>query len=142
MDERLEAVVSSLLYEGYALYPYTPGATKNATPTPFGIVYPPVYAAECDGAFDHARLECVADAEADARLTATLCYLAPSGERHQADERRVESAPSPRASGAASGSTAGDSRCARSGSPTAACSCAPASTTRPESSPAWTAPRR
>ena len=90
MDERLEAVVSSLLYEGYALYPYTPGATKNATPTPFGIVYPPVYAAECDGAFDHARLECVADAEADARLTATLCYLAPSGERHQADERRVQ----------------------------------------------------
>ena len=90
MDERLEALVSSLLYEGYALYPYTPGATKNATPTPFGIVYPPVYAAECDGAFDHARLECVADAEADARLTATLCYLAPSGERHQADERRVE----------------------------------------------------
>ena len=48
----------SLLYEGYALYPYTPGATKNATPTPFGIVYPPAYAAECAGAFDHARLEC------------------------------------------------------------------------------------
>jgi hypothetical protein len=90
MDERLAALVSSLLYEGYALYPYTPGATKNATPTPFGIVYPPVYAAECDGAFDHARLECVADAEADVRLTATLCYLAPSGERHRADERRLE----------------------------------------------------
>ena len=33
----------SLLYEGYALYPYTPGV-KNATPTPFGIVYPPAYA--------------------------------------------------------------------------------------------------
>ncbi len=57
----LEELVSSLLYEGYALYPYTPGATKNATPTPFGIVYPPVYAAECAGAFDHARLECVAE---------------------------------------------------------------------------------
>ena len=37
-------LVDSLLYEGYALYPYTPGATKNATPTPFGIVYPPAYA--------------------------------------------------------------------------------------------------
>ena len=48
-------------YEGYALYPYTPDATKNATPTPFGIVYPPAYAAECDGAHDHARLECVAE---------------------------------------------------------------------------------
>jgi hypothetical protein len=34
----LERLVDSLLFEGYALYPYTPGATKNATPTPFGIV--------------------------------------------------------------------------------------------------------
>ena len=40
----LDALVDTLLYEGYALYPYTPGATKNATPTPFGIVYPPAYA--------------------------------------------------------------------------------------------------
>ena len=44
MHEALEQLVASLLYEGYALYPYTPGATKNATPTPFGIVYPPAYA--------------------------------------------------------------------------------------------------
>ena len=40
----LEELLGTLLYEGYALYPYTPGATKNATPTPFGIVYPPAYA--------------------------------------------------------------------------------------------------
>ena len=57
MTDHLEELVTSLLWEGYALYPYTPGATKNATPTPFGIVYPPAYAAECPGAFDHARLE-------------------------------------------------------------------------------------
>ena len=50
--DALEQLVDSLLYEGYALYPYTPGATKNATPTPFGIVYPPVYAA---GAREHVR---------------------------------------------------------------------------------------
>ena len=31
MSDHLEALVDSLLYEGYALYPYTPGATKNAT---------------------------------------------------------------------------------------------------------------
>ena len=60
MSERLQELVDSLLYEGYALYPYTPTATKNATPTPFGIVYPPTYASECQGAFDHARLECLA----------------------------------------------------------------------------------
>jgi hypothetical protein len=87
----LDTLVDSLLYEGYALYPYTPGATKNATPTPFGIVYPPAYAAECDGAHDHTRLECVAVAPGAVR--ATIRYLEPSGERHEAAERRVELGP-------------------------------------------------
>jgi len=91
----LDELVSSLLYEGYALYPYTPGAIKNATPTPFGIVYPPAYAAQCDGAFDHARLECVAEPGAGARLAATLRYLEPQGERHAALERTVELADVP-----------------------------------------------
>jgi hypothetical protein len=97
-DRRLRELVDSLLWEGYALYPYTPGATKNATPTPFGIVYPPSYAAECPGAFDHVRLECVAEidpAPSTPGLTATLRYLAPSGERHEAVERRVELGPVP-----------------------------------------------
>jgi hypothetical protein len=89
----LDELVTSLLYEGYALFPYTPGATKNATPTPFGIVYPPTYAAECPGANDHARLECAAEPATGATLTATLRYLAPGGERHQASERRVELGP-------------------------------------------------
>ena len=57
----LEALVDSLLYEGYALYPYTPGATKNATPTPFGIVYPPAYARALDTTYDHLELQCVAE---------------------------------------------------------------------------------
>jgi hypothetical protein len=97
MDERLDELVSSLLYEGYALYPYTPEATKNATPTPFGIVYPPAYAAECAGAHDHARMECVARVDSDpahpAKLTATLRYLAPDGPGHRAQERRVTLGP-------------------------------------------------
>ena len=92
-DRHLEELVDSLLWEGYALYPYTPGATKNATPTPFGIVYPPVYAAECPGAFDHARLECVAEPEPDATLSAALRYLAPTGERNEAAACRVELGP-------------------------------------------------
>jgi hypothetical protein len=98
VTDQLEELVASLLWEGYALYPYTPGATKNATPTPFGIVYPPAYAAECAGAFDHARLECVADLDAGRQtpnptLSATLRYLAPTGERHEAVEHRVEVGP-------------------------------------------------
>jgi hypothetical protein len=89
----LEELVGSLLDEGYALYPYTPEATKNSTPTPFGIVYPPRYAAECAGAHDHARMECVALAQPGAVLSATLRYLAPSGERHEAREQRFELGP-------------------------------------------------
>ena len=33
----LDELVNSLLYEGYALYPYTPGAVKNALPLPLGL---------------------------------------------------------------------------------------------------------
>ena len=85
----LDELVSTLLYEGYALYPYTPGAAKNATPTPFGIVYPPLYAAQCAGAYDHARLECLARPAPGSMLTAELRYLTPSGEGHRAEEHRV-----------------------------------------------------
>ncbi|MFZ0041222.1 MAG: hypothetical protein WAK93_07945 [Solirubrobacteraceae bacterium] len=93
MNQRLEELVQSLLYEGYALYPYTPDATKNATPTPFGIVYPPVYAGECAGAHDHCRLECVAKPAASTTLSATLCYLTPSGQGHEAQPQRAQLGP-------------------------------------------------
>ncbi|MGO9882579.1 MAG: hypothetical protein ACLPV4_06140 [Solirubrobacteraceae bacterium] len=87
----IDELVDTLLYEGYALYPYTPGATKNATPTPFGIVYPPAYAAECAGALDHARLECVTDG--GSALHATIRWLEASGERHEAAAQRTELGP-------------------------------------------------
>jgi hypothetical protein len=83
-------LVETLLYEGYALYPYTPGATKNATPTPFGIVYPPAYAATLDTTFDHLELRCVV--EGGGEVEAELRFLAPSGERHRAEPQRIEGA--------------------------------------------------
>ena len=98
----LDELVESLLYEGYALYPYTPGTAKNSTPTPFGIVYPPAYAAGNAATFDHLRLECALVASPDlarepnpARplgtpVSATVRFLQASGGRHQAAERRVE----------------------------------------------------
>jgi hypothetical protein len=85
----LEQLVDALLYEGYALYPYTPGATKNATPTPFGIVYPPVYADTLSSAFAHLELRCVLRAPADAVLGGEVRFLAAHGERHQAQPQRV-----------------------------------------------------
>ncbi len=89
----LEELVSSLLYEGYALYPYTPGATKNATPTPFGIVYPPAYAAQSGATFDHVQLQCLARAGSEPRVDAEVCFLQSAGERHTATERRVTPGP-------------------------------------------------
>ena len=87
----LDALVDSLLYEGYALYPYTPGATKNATPTPFGIVYPPAYAAGSASTHDHLRLECLlTGAGPDPDVRAVIRFLQSSGERHEAIERRVD----------------------------------------------------
>ena len=86
----LEQLVDTLLYEGYALYPYTPGATKNATPTPFGIVYPPVYAAGSGATFDHLQIECVADG---ASFAGEVRFLQASGVRHQAEARRIELPP-------------------------------------------------
>jgi hypothetical protein len=84
----VEALVESLLYEGYALYPYTPGAVKNATPTPFGIVYPPAYAERNPSTFDRLRLQCVLDGDGD--VSAQVRFLQASGERHEARERRID----------------------------------------------------
>jgi hypothetical protein len=90
----VEQMLSTLLYEGYALYPYTPGATKNATPTPFGIVYPPAYAAGGPHTFDRARMQLVLEPSGPvAEVSATVAFLEPSGERHQGVERRVELGP-------------------------------------------------
>src|SRR4051812_44155222 len=90
MCDALAELVDSLLFEGYALYPYTPGATKNATPTPFGIVYPPAYARLGDSTFDELRMECLLEAPPAAELSAELRFLQPSGPRHQAAARRAE----------------------------------------------------
>jgi hypothetical protein len=89
MADGLAQLIDSLLWEGYALYPYTPGATKNATPTPFGIVYPPAYAATLASTFDHLELRCVMEGPPDAVLSAEVRFLAPSGERHTAEAQRV-----------------------------------------------------
>jgi hypothetical protein len=89
----VEQLVDSLLWEGYALYPYTPGATKNATPTPFGIVYPPAHA---DGrsTFDQIRLEAVLGAGGE--VSGEVRFLQSCGPRNEAQLRRVELAPGER----------------------------------------------
>jgi hypothetical protein len=80
----IDELVDSLLFEGYALYPYTPGAAKNATPTPFGIVYPAGYA----HGHDHLQVQALVRGD-DPRVEADVRFLQASGDRHQAVERRV-----------------------------------------------------
>jgi hypothetical protein len=82
----LDALVDTLLYEGYALYPYTPGATKNATPTPFGIVYPPAYAAGSGATFDELQIQCLTDGSA---VSGEVHFLQATGTRHEGTARRV-----------------------------------------------------
>jgi hypothetical protein len=60
----VDRLVDTLVMEGYQLYPYTPAATKNATPTPFGIVYPPNYARLSGATHARMRMEVLADGEA------------------------------------------------------------------------------
>jgi hypothetical protein len=89
----VEELVGSLLYEGYALYPYTPGSAKNATPTPFGIVYPPAYAEVQPAAHPLARLDGVLEAGPDAELRGMVRFLQAAGDGHRAVERRLELGP-------------------------------------------------
>jgi hypothetical protein len=86
----LDELVTTLLWEGYALYPYTPGATKNATPTPFGIVYPPAYAAPSPTTFDRIRMQGIVAGGTEATLAVDVQFLQAAGERHEAVARRVE----------------------------------------------------
>ena len=92
----LDALVDTLLYEGYALYPYTPGATKNATPTPFGIVYPPAYAA---GERRDVRPRCRSSACADGAAVSRRGAL-PPGQRGPPRGRRRAASTSRRPGGA------------------------------------------
>lgn len=85
----VEELLDSLVFEGYALYPYTSAATKNATPTPFGIVYPPAYAAGADGPLDHLQAQVVQAGGPDCGISGEVRFLSATGPGHQAQERRV-----------------------------------------------------
>jgi hypothetical protein len=96
-DDRLEELLGTLLYEGYALYPYTPGTAKNATPTPFGIVYPPAYAAAVGSAHDRLKIAGIATPRDGCTVDAEVRFLLPAadGPAHSAAERRLAIGPLP-----------------------------------------------
>ena len=81
----LDELVDTLLWEGHQLYPYTPSATKNLTPTPFGIVYPPAYAAGSPHTFARLKVQCIA-AGTGSFWASVVCLQG-------GEERRLEVAP-------------------------------------------------
>ena len=93
----LEELIDALLYEGYALYPYTPGAAKNATPTPFGILYPTGYAGIHPATFDHLRMDVGLVPAPDATVQAEVRFLQARkpGNDERGIERRAELPPTP-----------------------------------------------
>ena len=99
VNAALEELLGTLLFEGYALYPYTPGATKNATPTPFGIVYPPAYARRRRAPSTSCACRASRSAGGDAVLSGEVRFLQGAGERHQAVPRRLERRPHARRPG-------------------------------------------
>jgi hypothetical protein len=78
----LDELVDTLLWEGHQLYPYTPSATKNATPTPFGIVYPPAHAEGSPHRFARLKLQCIATGTDEFRATV---HFLESGQARRVD---------------------------------------------------------
>lgn len=78
----LDDLVDTLLWEGHQLYPYTPSATKNLTPTPFGIVYPPAHAAGDPHRFARCKLQVVV---AGTREVAATIHCLVGGEAQRVD---------------------------------------------------------
>ncbi len=92
----VDALCRALLYEGYLLYPYTPGATKNRVRWTFGAVAPRAWseAGGCEGW--RWRAECLLVPGPDCRLEVSVRFLHLCRCRHgsteweEASERRLE----------------------------------------------------
>jgi len=75
----VELLLDTLLFEGYALYPYRVSAVKNRMRFTFGTLFPKTYAARSGEAFD-LELQVPVVGRPDARLTLELAFLEVSNE--------------------------------------------------------------
>ena len=84
-DEPLRALIETVLYEGYVLYPYGARSAKNRVRFQWGVLGP--VGADAEGVVEapRARAECVLDARPGATLTISVRFL-------QMQERTVERA--------------------------------------------------
>jgi hydrogenase maturation protease len=74
-SEKTETFVRTLLYEGYALFPYHRTAIKNQKPVPFGVVYPVGYSKSNPYCADTLKSECILIREERATLHISIRFL-------------------------------------------------------------------
>jgi hypothetical protein len=82
-SDPLRALVETVLYEGYVLYPYGARSDKNRVRFQWGVLGPP--GADRDGACEspRAHVECIVAADTAAEITVTVRFL-------QTQERTLE----------------------------------------------------
>ena len=73
--DAVRAVADAVLYEGYLLYPYRAGATKNRSRWQFGVLGPPRAAAAAFGEAPRMAMQCPLTLGAAARVRIHLRFL-------------------------------------------------------------------
>jgi len=78
LESQLDAIVRSVLYEGYVLYPYRHDAAKNRVRWTFGGIHPPAYSEASRGTEPRvASVTCLLEGGADALVDIRLGFLQP-----------------------------------------------------------------
>jgi hypothetical protein len=70
-----EAIVKTLLYEGYILYPYRPSNVKNQQRWTFGGVYPRNYAAKDESLSSSMQTECLVQGNPETEIQVHVRFL-------------------------------------------------------------------
>src|SRR4029078_649503 len=71
----LEDLTHTLLYEGYALYPYHRSAIKNQKPVPFGVVFPGDYNTCNVHAHSKLQTQCIVTGSKDPLVNISVRFL-------------------------------------------------------------------
>lgn len=71
----LENLIHTLLYEGYALYPYHRSAIKNQKPVPFGVVFPKHYNTYNEHAHSNMQTQCIVYGSVDSLININVRFL-------------------------------------------------------------------
>ena len=71
----LEDITRTLLYEGYALYPYHRSAIKNQKPVPFGVVFPQHYNTYNEHAHSKMQTQCIVTGSDDLLINISVRFL-------------------------------------------------------------------